>query len=181
VTEPRTAEQDDTSAAADEVAISPDSVEPPDAETPRTNHAVTSDKESALKRAAVVPAPLANEASPAAKTAGRRGVSPEVDTKRATAVQGRVAPCTLYASAGSLTIRNGGATTLVVGGPGGEGRVTVTTPDWSDIAVLSEGRAGGNGWMRYSVRSVSKRPGVYTVRFKTPCGLQTIPVTVARP
>jgi hypothetical protein len=180
-TEPRTAEQNDTSAAADEVTTSHGSAEPPDAETAGTNHAVTSDKESAVKRAAVVTAPLAKEANPPAKTTGRLSGSPEVDTKRATAGQGRVAPCALYASVGSLTIRNGGAATLVVGGPGGEGRVTVTTPDWSDIALLSEGRVGVNGWMRYSVRSVSKRPGLYTVRFKTPCGSQTIPVTVTRP
>jgi hypothetical protein len=82
---------------------------------------------------------------------------------------------------GSLTLRGGGAASLVVGGPGEAGRVTVTTPDWADIAVFAEGRAGGNGWVRYSVRSVSRRPGVYTLHFKTPCGSQSIPVMVTRP
>ena len=91
-----------------------------------------------------------------------------------------MAPCALYASADSLNVRNGGAASLVVGGPGEQGRVTVTTPDWSDIAVFSEGPTGRNGWVRYSVRSVSKKPGVYSVRFTTPCGSQNIPVTVAR-
>ena len=87
----------------------------------------------------------------------------------------------MYASANSLTIRNGGMAALLVGGPGEAGRVTVTTPHWSDIAVFAEGRAGGNGWLRYSVKSVSNKPGVYTVRFTTPCGSQTIAVTVTRP
>lgn len=87
----------------------------------------------------------------------------------------------MYTSAGSLTMRGGGAAALVVGGPGEAGRVTVTTPHWSDIAVFAEGRAGANGWVKYSVRSVSKKPGVYAVRFTTPCGSQVIPVTVTRP
>ncbi|HEY0171565.1 MAG TPA: hypothetical protein VGB98_11120 [Pyrinomonadaceae bacterium] len=95
--------------------------------------------------------------------------------------QGRPATCALYASADSLSIRGGGAAALFVGGPGEAGRVTVTTPDWSNIAVFSEGRAGGNGWLRYSVRSVGSRSGVYTVRFTTPCGSRNIRVTVVQP
>lgn len=113
-------------------------------------------------------------------TAVRPGEVPDVE-KKATAGQGRVAPCALYASASSLTIRNGGAAPYVVGGPGEAARVTVTTPDWADIAVFSEGRARGNGWLRYTVRSVSKKAGVYTVRLTTPCGSQNIPMTVTRP
>jgi hypothetical protein len=76
-------------------------------------------------------------------------------------------------------LRGGAAAPLVLGGPGEAGRVEVSTPDWSNIAVLYEGRTG-NGWLRYSVRSVSGRPGVYTVRFATPCGSKNIPVTVTR-
>lgn len=94
--------------------------------------------------------------------------------------QGRVTPCAPYASAGSLIIRDGGGAGLVVGGPGERASVSVTTPDWADIAVFSEGPAGRNGWVKYSVKSVSKRPGVYAVRLTTPCGSQNIPVTVVR-
>lgn len=126
---------------------------------------------------------LANDAVMATTgEAGRSGKSPGTGGAEAElrAGRSRVVPCALYASAGSLTIREGGAAGLVVGGPGERGRVKVTTPDWSDIAVFSEGPAGHNEWVRYSVRSVSKKPGVYTVRLTMPCGSQNIPVTVVR-
>jgi hypothetical protein len=138
------------------------------------------DKESVKKRDTNAAAASAIRMSPPSRTAGRSEAAPEV-VKKATAGQGRSVPCALYASAGSLNIRGGGAAPLVVGGPGEAGRVTVTTPDWSHISVFSEGRADGNGWLRYSVRSVSKKPGVYTVRVTSPCGSQNIPVTVGRP
>lgn len=179
VTEPRLADHKDTSSAAARLTSSHASGEATDVETPRTNPAGATDKVSAGKRG-VVSAPAASETSRPVRDDVRPAGAQEVG-KRATAVQGRAVPCALYASADSLTIRNGGAAALVVGGPGEAGRVTVTTPHWSDIAVLSEGRVGGNGWVRYSVRSVSKKPGVYTVRFTTSCGSQTIPVTVTRP
>lgn len=127
-------------------------------------------------------APAAREAEPSGKLLAARDKAREADAEpRARTRAGGGAPCAPYASAGSLTMRGGGAASLVVGGPGEAGRVTVTTPDWADIAVFAEGRAGGNGWVRYSVRSVSRRPGVYTLHFKTPCGSQSIPVTVTRP
>jgi len=116
------------------------------------------------------------------KARGERDRAREVDAEaKARPRAGGAAPCAPYASAGALTLRGGGAATLVVGGPGSPGRVAVTTPDWADIAVFSEGRAGGNGWVRYSVRSVSRKQGVYTLHFKTPCGSQSVPVTVTRP
>lgn len=88
-------------------------------------------------------------------------------------------PCALYASANSLGVRVGGAVPLILGGPGAGVRINVSTPDWSELAVIYEGpSAGNNGWLRYSVRSVGRRPGLYTVRLSTPCGSQTIPVTV---
>jgi len=180
VTEHQLKAPDDTPSTADRATSSNDFGEPPDAETARTDPAATTDKQSAGRRGAVVPVPVADEASQPVRDVGRSGVVSEVG-KRAAAGRGRAAPCAMYASAGSLTMRNGGAAALVVGGTGEAGSVTVTTPHWSDIAVFAEGRAGGNGWVRYSVRSVSKKPGVYSVRFTTPCGSQTIPVTVTRP
>jgi hypothetical protein len=125
--------------------------------------------------------PTAGEHSASALTVGRNDVRPGTAATAARRQDGD-APCALYASASALTIANGGGATLVLGGPGRQGRVVVTTPDWSDIAVLSEGRAGGNGgWLRYSVRSVSKRTGAFAVSVKTPCVSLTIPVKVVRP
>jgi hypothetical protein len=177
VNEPQLKAHNDTPSTSEQATPSHDFGAPPDAETPRANPSAPTDKQSTGKRGAVVPVPVAGEAGRPVRDAGR----PEVE-KRATAVQqGRAAPCALYVSANSLTLRNGGAATLLIGGPGEAGRITVSTPHWSDIAVFAEGRAGGNGWLRYSVRSVSKKPGVYVVRFTTPCGSQTVPVTVTRP
>ena len=180
VNEPQLKALNDTPSTADQATSSNGFGEPTDTETARTNPAATTDRQSVDKRGAVVPVPVAGETSRPLRDAERPDDVHEV-VKRAAAGQRSAAPCAMYASAGSLTIRGGGAAALVVGGPGEAGRVTVTTPNWSDIAVFAEGRAGGNGWMRYSVRSVSKKPGVYTVRFTTHCGSQTIQVTVVRP
>ncbi|MDT5269574.1 MAG: hypothetical protein QOH49_1760 [Acidobacteriota bacterium] len=162
---------------ADETGTSQGLVETAAATAARTESAVTVVEGRTSKSAA---APVAREASRQSKADARPVATPEFD-KRVSSEreQGRAGPCALYASAGSLTLRGVGAAPLVLGGPGEARRVMVNTPDWSNIAVLYEGRAG-NGWSRYSVRSVSGRPGVYTVRFTTPCGSKTIPVTVTR-
>ena len=123
--------------------------------------------------AAPSPSPAAREMSPrpAATPEAVKGVASGREVRRES-------PCALYSSASSLTMRSGGAAFLVVGGPG-QAPITVSTPNWADIAVLYEGPAAGrNGWVRYTVRSISKRPGLYTVHFATSCGSQTIPVTV---
>jgi len=183
VTESQLKVHDDNASTSDPVTPSHVFGDAPEAETPGTDPAAENDRRGAGKRGAVAPAPLEREAGRPLRDAVRPAGAPDVEKrveKRAAAVQGRAAPCAQYASAGSLTIRSGGVASLVVGGPGEAGRVTVTTLHWSDIAVFAEGRAGGNGWVRYSVRSVSKKPGLYTVRFTTPCGSQTVPVTVTR-
>jgi hypothetical protein len=131
--------------------------------------------------------PLAWEVSPLPK-AGKRAVA-RVNLERGAAQAGERAagrgaqsqpvPCGMYASASSLSVRLGGVAPLILGGPGQGVRINVGTPDWSAIAVIFEGPAAGhNGWLRYSVRSVGRTPGLYAVRFSTPCGSQTIPVTV---
>jgi hypothetical protein len=157
-------------------------IETADATAASNEPASAADEARASKPAATpAPTPTPREASRQPKVEVSPGTRWEVVKGAASGreQQGRAAPCALYASAGSLTLRGGGAAPLVLGGPGEAGRVTVTTPDWSNIAVLYEGRAG-NGWSKYSVRSVSGRPGAYAVRFATPCGSKTIPVTVTR-
>jgi hypothetical protein len=168
-------------AAADGGETSPaDSNAPSESQTQSASAAVADMRKDRTTPA--VAAPVTREADPSEKSPAARDRAREVDAEpRARTRAGGAAPCAPYASVGSLTLRGGGAASLVVGGPGEAGRVTVTTPDWADIAVFAEGRAGGNGWVRYSVRSVSRRPGVYTLHFKTPCGSQSIPVMVTRP
>lgn len=93
--------------------------------------------------------------------------------------QGQPGPCSLYTSASALSVSVGGAAPLILGGPGVGVRINVTTPDWTQLAVIYGGPAAGrNGWLRYSVKSVGRRPGNYTVHVSSPCGSQTIPVTV---
>jgi hypothetical protein len=181
-TESLPADYDGTSSTVDDSAPSSGSGEPAAvAEVLRTTPVETTEEEGAGKRGVIEAAPVGSGTGMAAKTAKSPDEVPDVK-KKVAAGQGtdRVVPCALYASANSLTMHGGGAA-LVLGGAGEAGRVTVTTPDWSNIAVFPEGRTGGNGWVRYSVRSVSKRAGVYRVHFKTPCGSQTILVTVTRP
>jgi hypothetical protein len=115
-------------------------------------------------------------------SAGEAETPRETDGRKNAPARAAASPCPLYASAGALNVRGGGEASLVLGGPGRQGRVSVTTPDWADIAVFPEGQAGGGrGWVKYSVRSVSGRAGVFSVRVKGPCGTLTIPVKVVRP
>lgn len=119
---------------------------------------------------------------PGARAAARanveRGTAQSGESEAGSGAQSRPVPCSLYTSANSLSVRVGGATPLILGGPGVGVRINVTTPDWSTLAVIFEGPAGSNGWLRYSVRSISRRPGLYTVHVSSPCGSQTIPVTI---
>jgi hypothetical protein len=126
-----------------------------------------------------VTSPRVNEpAREGAATAAAPATKVAAPTPRAAKAAGKVAPCAIYASAVSLTLRTGSTAPLILGGPG---PFTVTSPNWSDIVVFSEGRAGGgkSGWTKYAVRSVSKRAGVYTLHVKSPCDSQTIRVRVA--
>lgn len=146
----------------------------------------TDDKREAVRTSPRAPAENGEGGRDAASKASRPAASEDEKQRetesRKNAPSGRAAsPCPLYASASALNVRNGGAAALVLGSPGQQSRVAVTTPDWADIAVFSEGQAGGKrGWMKYSVRSVSKRAGVYSVRVNGPCGSLTIPVKVVR-
>lgn len=113
-----------------------------------------------------------------ARANAERGAAQSGERAAGRGAQARPGPCALYVSANSLSVRVGGAAPLILGGPGVGVRINVSTPDWSSLAVIYEGPAGHNGWLRYSVRSVSRKPGLYTVRVSSPCGSQAIPVTV---
>ncbi|MBC7930745.1 MAG: hypothetical protein H7Z38_09320 [Rubrivivax sp.] len=99
--------------------------------------------------------------------------------------RGKVGPCTLLTDARALTIRSGGSATITLrlNGAPDSASINAATPNWSDIVVFAGAQTSGNGvsvrW--YTIRSVSKRAGVYRVSFSTPCGSKTIPVTVTQP
>ena len=91
-------------------------------------------------------------------------------------------PCTMSVSQSPLAIRsNGGsgAITVSLNGLRGPANITAGTADWSDIAVFPEqktAKSGGSG--KYSIISVGKRAGTFTVSFRSPCGSRVIPVMV---
>ena len=180
--EPTRADSFAISSTVEDAASTSGEGEADEAGSPRAKLIGASVESSVLKRGrGDAAAPAKGEPGSSVEAVRRTGAAPSAGSAAASRGQGGVSPCSLYASAGALTIRDGVAASLVLGGPGGAGPVSVTTPHWADIAVLSEGTAGGRGWVKYSVRSVSKRPGSYAVHVKSPCGSQSIPVTVARP
>ncbi len=124
--------------------------------------------------------PLPKQGAPAAvaRANAERGAAQSGERAAGRGAQAQPGPCALYVSANSLSVRGGGAAPLILGGPGVGVRINVSTPDWSSLAVIYEGPAGHNGWLRYSVRSVNRKPGLYTVRVSSPCGSQAISVTV---
>jgi hypothetical protein len=124
--------------------------------------------------------PTASEKRPPEKAEGDRNGDRSMES-RLTAGRRQGDLCTLSSVTNSLTIYIGGSATITLsfGGATVTSPVRTSTPDWSDIAVFSESRTSG-GLLKYSVRSVSNRAGVYRVIFRTPCGSRTIPVTVTR-
>jgi tetratricopeptide (TPR) repeat protein len=90
--------------------------------------------------------------------------------------------CTFSVSEEPLTLRsNGGSIIIPVNFSGADGAASISasTPNWADIAVFAETKTNIEpGVYNYSITSVSKRPGTYTVVFKSPCGTKKITVTV---
>ena len=91
-------------------------------------------------------------------------------------------PCTLSVSQESLTLERGGSAVLTLNfneqtdpAP----TVNAATPNWSDILLFAEPRAAADGNVhRYTVTSVGKKPGLFTINFTSPCGDKTVTVTV---
>jgi outer membrane biosynthesis protein TonB len=101
------------------------------------------------------------------------------EEKRAGANRGT---CTLVLSAGALELTNSGGSAGVVVSLEGSGNlagINAATPNWSDIIILREpqGNADTNA-LKFTVTSISKNTGNFDITFKSPCGAQTLTVTV---
>lgn len=166
-------------------ASAPDADAPLSAELPGTPPALPAVESRGEERAATrdKEARAAGGSTARENAPAREGTTPAASVPKPAKAARGTAPCAIYASASSLNVRPGASVPLILGGQSGRGAFTVTTPDWSDIAVFSEGSTAGgkNGWTRYAVRSVSKRAGVYTVHVKSPCDSQAIRVRVTPP
>ncbi|HEX8492870.1 MAG TPA: tetratricopeptide repeat protein [Pyrinomonadaceae bacterium] len=90
--------------------------------------------------------------------------------------------CIFNLSEEPLTLRNNGGSIIIpvsFNGAGGAASITASTPNWADIAVFSETKTNiESGVYNYSITSVSKRTGTYTVIFKSPCGTKKLTVIV---
>ena len=85
-------------------------------------------------------------------------------------------------SAGALELTHSGGAASVVASLEGNANLTgisAATTNWSDIIVLREpqGSADTNS-LKFTVTSISKTTGNYTVNFKSPCGAHEMIVTV---
>ncbi|HEV2864263.1 MAG TPA: hypothetical protein VGX48_24915 [Pyrinomonadaceae bacterium] len=159
---------------------------PPAEESPAAHAEPTAAEPSgdaAVRKRDERPEPSAvREDNPPSRKGQGRADAEEAAPKSSARPSGRLLPCTLAAIPGALTIRGGGAAvvTLRLDETAGPARVGASTPHWADIAVFAEQPAGG-GRARYTVRSVSRRPGLYGVTFRTACGSRTVAVTVTGP
>lgn len=170
-----TTEASEASASTGNVEPSPtshDNVEPSPAET-RTPSRLATQDDGDDAEATIRATGREKPSEKADKDHGARTAEP-----RAAFARSQGGQCRLSMSAGALVIRGGGGATLTLSLGGAGGAVTASTPDWSNIAVLSESGPFRNEAQRYTVKSVSGRPGVYSVSFRSPCGSRTIPVTV---
>jgi hypothetical protein len=127
------------------------------------------------------PGPKVLEAKPSAAAELRREAgadAPAVSDGREAERRQGVGRCVLSVSESSLSIPAGGRSDTITVNVTSPAHVTATTNNWPDIAVFKESRGDESGTVRYSVMSVSKRAGTFSVNFKSPCGMKTIPITV---
>jgi tetratricopeptide (TPR) repeat protein len=90
--------------------------------------------------------------------------------------------CALVLSAGALELNHSGGAASVVasleGNPNLAG-ISAATTNWSDIIILREPQSSTDtNFLKFTVTSISKTTGNYTVNFKSPCGAHAMTVTV---
>jgi len=94
------------------------------------------------------------------------------------------ANCALALDAESLFVNSGGAVSLIArierqdSDGGNAGEITATTPNWSDILILRDSSPAGDGAFKFTITSVNKSTGAFTVVFKSPCGTKELSVAV---
>ncbi len=118
------------------------------------------------------PTPQAAESAPPASTSNEQPQRPR-----------RVgeASCSISLSESSLTIQNGGSATIIItlDGATNTNNVTAISSDWSALAAFPEPKKdAGSNTLVFSVTSISKLTGTFTITIKSPCGSKDVTVTV---
>lgn len=153
-------------------AVTPSPTPSPEAARPREEAAPTPAKATETRGAEADAAKAdADVARPAA--ASRQG-----RTRRTFPVSQK---CTLAVAEESLSLAVGGSATINarLEGGGDLTRLTATTPNWSDIIIMREpGSETPPDAVRFTVSSISRSPGNFTVAVKSPCGAKEIGVAV---
>lgn len=119
------------------------------------------------------------QAPPATNTAPTPQTSPGEARRERRVGEG----CAILLSEESLTIDSStGSTTITVtlDGLSSADGINAVSNDWSDIAIFPEPKKDGasSNTRTFSVTSMSKKTGTFTITFKTPCGTKDVTVTV---
>ncbi|HEX8160889.1 MAG TPA: tetratricopeptide repeat protein [Pyrinomonadaceae bacterium] len=103
----------------------------------------------------------------------------EKPTKTAGARPRRGGECALALSSEEVSLAVGGQGSFVatLEGEADAAKIAATTADWSDILVLRE-PAKADGAAKFTVTSISKTAGAFTVTLKSPCGSKRVTVNV---
>lgn len=91
------------------------------------------------------------------------------------------ASCNITLSERELTINSGGSANLMLTFDSAisADKVIASSSDWSAIAAFPESRKDADAnTLTFSVTSISKQTGTFTITFKTPCGSKDVTVTV---
>jgi tetratricopeptide (TPR) repeat protein len=131
---------------------------------------------------ATEPQPAQSEPQPTPTPEPTSDPTPKQRPRSVRAATPESGQCVFSVSEEPLTLRSNGGSVIIpvsFNGAGGAASIEATTPDWADIAVFAEPKTNiESGVFNYSITSVSKRAGTFTVVFKSPCGTKRITVTV---
>ena len=168
----------------------PDATPSPEA-LPTPESTPTPEAARSREEVAATPAAKTGEAKTAETPAGG-GAAPPAESAATTARPGRTrrshplrqqpqAKCALVVPEDALAVAVGSSGTLAVRLEGGGDltRLTATTPNWSDIIILREpANETEPDTARFTISSINKTPGTFTVAVKSPCGAKEISINV---
>ncbi|MBV9958827.1 MAG: hypothetical protein JO360_10415 [Acidobacteria bacterium] len=171
-------------------AAKPEAAKPveaqPNVETPKSVDALPAPTATPTQEATPAPTPEAAptpvEVAPGPPQPAENNETPAASSGAAARPR-RVAQgeCVLLISEPSVTIQNGGAAPINVTLDGLDrlDKVTATSSDWSAIAAFPEPRKdASSNTLTFSITSISKQTGTFTITFKSPCGSRDVTVTV---